>query len=93
MNYIESGDDPEIFDISPDGNTLAVSNEDDNELTIIDIKNRKKIAIIENVGVEPEGVNFSLDGKYIFVTSEGTNSVIVIDVKQKKNNHRDFSRQ
>ena len=77
INYIKSGDDPEIFDISPDGKLIAVSNEDDNEITIIDVKTQNKLATIENVGVEPEGVNFSKNGEFIYVTSEGTNSCLL----------------
>ena len=67
------------IDISPNGEILAVSNEDDNELTIIDLNTKKILKSIQNVGIEPEGVNFSPDGKQVFVTSEGTNSVIVVD--------------
>ena len=48
-----------FFDISSDGKLIAVSNEDDNEITIIDVNTQKKLTTIENVGVEPEGVNFS----------------------------------
>ena len=35
IEILETGDDPEIFDISPDGSIIAVSNEDDNELTLL----------------------------------------------------------
>ena len=84
ISYIKSGDDPEIFDISPDGKLIAVSNEDDNEITIIDVKTQDKLATIENVGVEPEGVNFSKNGEFIYVTSEGTNSVVIINTKTRE---------
>ena len=54
-----------------------MSNEDDNEVTVIDINTKKIIRVVENVGIEPEGVTFSPDGKRVFVTSEGTNTVII----------------
>ena len=79
IGTLETGDDPEIFDISPDGNIAVVSNEDDNEATVIDIKTRKILRVIEDVGIEPEGVTFSPDGKLVFITSEVTNTVIIID--------------
>ena len=60
LDRIDTGDDPEIFDIDFSNNFIAVSNEDDNQLTIIDLNNKKIIESISNVGVEPEGVNFSL---------------------------------
>ena len=69
MDKIKTGDDPEIFDIDYNNNFVAVSNEDDNQLTIINLNNKKIIARINDVGVEPEGVNFP-DGKLIYVTSE-----------------------
>ena len=83
LDKIKTGDDPEIFDIDKNNNFIAVSNEDDNQLTIIDLNNKKIIESINGVGVEPEGVNFSPDGKLIYVTSEGTSSVIIIDVHKK----------
>ena len=84
LDIIETGDDPEIFDVDYENKYIAVSNEDDNQLTIIDLKNKKIITTINDVGVEPEGVNFSPDGKFIYVTSEGTSSVLIIDVVNKK---------
>ena len=84
LDQIKTGDDPEIFDIDYNNNYAAVSNEDDNQLTIINLNNKKIIARINDVGVEPEGVNFSPDGKLIYVTSEGTSSVLIIDAFEKK---------
>jgi PQQ-dependent catabolism-associated beta-propeller protein len=84
LDKIKTGDDPEIFDIDYNNNYAAVSNEDDNQLTIINLNNKKIIARINDVGVEPEGVNFSPDGKLIYVTSEGTSSVLIIDATEKK---------
>ena len=84
LDQIKTGDDPEIFDIDYNNNYAAVSNEDDNQLTIINLNNKKIIARINDVGVEPEGVNFSPDGKLIYVTSEGTSSVLIIDATEKK---------
>ena len=49
---LETGDDPEIFDISPDGKIAVVSNEDDNAATVIDINSGKIIRVIEDVGIE-----------------------------------------
>ena len=44
---IETGDDPEIFDIDPENKIIAVSNEDDNELTIIDMKTKKLLKVLK----------------------------------------------
>ena len=81
---IETGDDPEIFDIDPENKIIAVSNEDDNELTIIDMKTKKIIESIKDVGVEPEGVNFTPDGKLVYVNLEGTSSILIVDPWKRK---------
>ena len=78
VRTINTGDDPEIFDID-ENKIIAVSNEDDNELTIIDLETKKIVESIKDVGVEPEGVNFTPDGKLVYVTSEGTSSILIID--------------
>ena len=79
LRTINTGDDPEIFDIDVENKIIAVSNEDDNELTIIDLETKKIVESIKDVGVEPEGVNFTPDGKLVYVTSEGTSSILIID--------------
>ena len=72
------GNDPEAFDLSLDGRTLYVSNEDDSALSFIDVASGKRLKSVP-VGEEPEGVKVSPDGKRVYVTSEVANTVHVID--------------
>ena len=78
LRLIKSGQDPESFDISPDGKTAYVSNEDAAEVTIIDLANGTILKRVK-VGEEPEGVRVRPDGKVVYVTCEGTNEVKAID--------------
>src|SRR5215813_10672811 len=64
---IQSGNDPENFDLSKDGSQLYVSNEDDALASIIDLAAGKVVRSVK-VGAEPEGVKLSPDGKFIYVT-------------------------
>jgi DNA-binding beta-propeller fold protein YncE len=41
------GEDPEAFDLSPDGRTLFASNEEDSELTAFDLGSRKKLFTVK----------------------------------------------
>ncbi len=75
---IQSGDDPENFDLNKDGTLLFVSNEDNAMAGIIDIAAGKVIHTVP-VGAEPEGVKMSPDGRFVYVTSEDTGTVSVID--------------
>ena len=77
------GDDPEAFDISPDGKTLFVSNEDEGAVSFIDIASGKKLKSVA-VGKEPEGVKVSPDGKTVYVTSEVASLVHAIDIATAK---------
>ena len=53
-NY-PSGQDPEAFDLSPDGRTLYVSNEDAAQMSVVDLTSGS-ITSRAAVGEEPEGV-------------------------------------
>ena len=53
-NY-PSGQDPEVFDLSPDGKTLYVSNEDAAQMSVVDLTTGT-IKSRAAVGEEPEGV-------------------------------------
>src|SRR6266700_5926678 len=58
LRLIQSGSDPENFDLSKDGTQIFVSNEDDSKVSIVDIANGK-VAQAFPVGEEPEGVKVS----------------------------------
>jgi YVTN family beta-propeller protein len=76
---LQGGSDPENFDISADGKTLYVSNEDASGVSFIDIASGKVTKIIPT-GEEPEGVKVTPDGKRVFSTSEGDGTVSIIDL-------------
>jgi YVTN family beta-propeller protein len=78
-----SGPDPEAFDVSPDGRTLYVSNEDTAELSALDL-GRGTISGRVHVCGEPEGVTVSPDGRMIYVTCEADNAVAVVDARSLK---------
>jgi YVTN family beta-propeller protein len=78
VKVIHVGSDPEEFDLSADGKTLYVSNEDIGGASIVDLTNDSIIATVKT-GDEPEGVGFSPDGKHVWVTSEDAGTVAVIE--------------
>jgi YVTN family beta-propeller protein len=83
VRVIEGGSDPENFDLSRDGRTIFVSNEDIASLSFIDIPAGKVTQTIK-VGGETEGVALAPDGKLVYVTSENDGTVGVIDVAAQK---------
>jgi YVTN family beta-propeller protein len=78
IRTIHSGQDPEAFDLSPDGKWLYVSNEETAEMSVVDLQ---AAAVVKRVpvGEEPEGVTVSPDGKVVYVTCEGDHTVRAID--------------
>lgn len=83
VRRVPLGDEPEAFDLSPDGKTIYVSNEDEAEASFVDAATGKVLKSVK-VGQEPEGVKVSADGKTLYVTSEVASLVHVIDVAQAK---------
>jgi YVTN family beta-propeller protein len=77
---LPGGSDPENFDISRDGTTLFVSNEDAGTASIVDIASGKIRSTVK-VGKEPEGVRVAPDGKTVWVTGETDHNVTVLDTK------------
>jgi YVTN family beta-propeller protein len=80
---LKSGQDPEHFDISRDGKTLFVSNEETGEASSVDIATGEVTGRIK-VGEEPEGVTLRPDGKVVYVTSEVENQIAAVDVENRK---------
>lgn len=77
---IESGQDPEIFDITRDGKWLWASNEETAEASLIDAK-LGKVVRRAAVGEEPEGVGIHPGGKHVYVANERDNTISVVDVE------------
>jgi YVTN family beta-propeller protein len=82
VSTLPSGQDPESFDLSPDGETLYVSNEETAELTVLDVTSGF-VRGRAHVGREPEGVTVRPDGKVVFVTSEADSEVTVVDAETR----------
>jgi YVTN family beta-propeller protein len=82
VSTLPSGQDPESFDLSPDGQTLYVSNEETAELSVLDMTSGFIQARV-HVGREPEGVTVRPDGKVVFVTSEVDNEITVVDTQTR----------
>jgi YVTN family beta-propeller protein len=78
VGTLPAGADPESLDLSPDGHTLYVSNEESAEMTAVDLVSGQVRGTVR-VGNEPEGVAVRPDGNVVFVTSEGDNDLVVID--------------
>ncbi len=79
VRTIQCGSDPENFDLTSDGRTIIVSNEDDAKASFVDIASGKVTKTVP-VGEEPEGVKVSPNGKFVYVTSENTGTISAIDV-------------
>lgn len=83
LRRVSLGDEPEAFDLSPDGKTIYVSNEDEGAASFVDAATGKVLKSVK-VGEEPEGVKLSADGKTLYVTSEVASLVHVIDTASGK---------
>ena len=83
LRTLPSGQDPEAFDLSRDGKTLYISNEETAEVTVLDVATGKVTSKVP-VGREPEGVTVRPDGKFVYVTCEGDSEVVAIDTATLK---------
>jgi YVTN family beta-propeller protein len=83
IRVLPGGSDPEAFDISRDGTTLFVSNEDAGTASIVDIASGKVRSTVR-VGKEPEGVRLHPDGESVWVTGETDHNLTLLDTKTGK---------
>jgi YVTN family beta-propeller protein len=80
---LPGGSDPETFDISEDGATLFVSNEDAGTASVVDIASGKIRSTVP-VGKEPEGVRLQPGGAVVWVTGETDHNVSLLDTSNGK---------
>ena len=78
LKTFPSGSDPETFDISADGKTLYIANEDAMRVSALDVASGT-LQGSAKVGVEPEGVAVAPNGREVYVACEGSSVVVVVD--------------
>jgi YVTN family beta-propeller protein len=83
LRTYHSGQDPESFDISPDGTKVYVSNEDAAKMSVLDLTSGTVVSKVA-VGEEPEAVTLRPDGRIAYVGCEGENEVFAIDTATSK---------
>ena len=83
VRTLRSGQDPESFDVSRDGKTLYVSNEETAQVSVVDVASGDVVRTVD-VGHEPEGVTIRPDGRVVYVACEESNAVDVIDVASNR---------
>jgi PQQ-dependent catabolism-associated beta-propeller protein len=83
LGRIRQVEEPETFDLHPNGRHLYISNEEDATATVFDVETGEFIAEFET-GEEPEGVLITADGRLVFVASEAANMVHVIDTEAQE---------
>jgi YVTN family beta-propeller protein len=83
VDSIEVGEGPIGMAVSPDGNTLYVSNELDSTVDVIDTGSH---AILWTIPVSsgPVGLAVSPDGEYVYVACRYSNQVNIISVKSRQ---------
>lgn len=77
VRTLPGGQDPETFDLTPDGRALYIANEETAELSKLDLESGKITQRIA-VGRQPEGVSVRPDGAVVYVTCEEDNEVVAV---------------
>jgi len=83
VQRIRGVEEPETFDLHPNGHHLYISNEEDAAATVFDVDTGEMLVSYQT-GEEPEGVLITSDGRLVFVASEAANLVHVIDTVEGK---------
>ena len=86
VRRLPGGIDPENFDISSDGKTIYVANEDASAASVVDVPSGTVKATIK-VGGEPEGVTVRPGDSEVWVTSETGGKLYVIDTRSNTVTH------
>lgn len=77
VQTLPGGQDPETFDLTPDGSALYISNEETSELSRLDLASGKITQRVQ-VGGQPEGVSVRPDGTEVYVTCEEDNKIVAV---------------
>jgi YVTN family beta-propeller protein len=86
VRRLPGGVDPENFDVSSDGKTIYVANEDASAASVVDVPGGTVKATIK-VGGQPEGVTVRPGADEVWVTSEEGGKLYVLDTKADSVTH------
>lgn len=73
------GSNPEHCVFSPDGKWLLASNENSNNIDVVNVAERKSVKLVPALN-HPRGIGFTPDGKRAYIANEGANTVQVLAV-------------
>ena len=78
--FIPTGNVPTDIAFTPDGSRAYVSNQLDNNVSVIDVATQQVVATIPTDGYSPFAVQVSLDGSRLFIGTNGS-IVFIVDIK------------
>lgn len=83
LRRIEGGLETEGIEFSADGKHILVTNEEDNNVTVHNIRNGKRVKTIDTkpYGNRPRGIKMAPDGKSYVASIEYGNTLVVLDEK------------
>jgi YVTN family beta-propeller protein len=76
---IEVGEWPYWAALSPNGEALFITNQDDNSVSVVDTTTLRTVAEIA-VGETPEGIDITPHGRHVYVANWGEGPLSIIDV-------------
>jgi DNA-binding beta-propeller fold protein YncE/cytochrome c len=83
VTLLQAGSSNSLMDVSPDGQRLAVANTDNGTVSILSLKDRKKLHEFA-VGDHPEGVSWIGKSPRVLVTVYGDDKVLIYNTDTKK---------
>jgi YVTN family beta-propeller protein len=83
IKKVEVGEHPAHIVFTEDGKYVVVTNNEDNNVSIIDAKTYKLINNVK-VGKGPHGFRISSDSKHAYVANMGEDTVSVVDIENNK---------
>ena len=83
IKKVEVGEHPAHIVFTEDGKYVLVTNNEDNNVSVIDAKTYKLINNI-SVGKGPHGFRISKDSKFAYVANMGEDTVSVVDIENNK---------
>jgi YVTN family beta-propeller protein len=82
--HILVGQAPEGASLAPDGKTIAVCVEDDNEVALVEIAAGEVRARIATQGKNPEHCVFDAEGRWLLTSNENSDDLDLIDLKARR---------